>query len=121
MRVAIVGSRGYSNLNQVIEYVNSLPADAVVITGGARGVDLTAEVAARKRGLQVVVHFADWDTFGKVAGQIRNQKVVDDCEKLVAFWDEISPGTKGAISLASKAGKLEKVFREKNPNQGSLF
>jgi len=69
----------------------------------------------------MVVHLADWEAFGKAAGQIRNQKVVDDCEKLVAFWDGVSPGTKGAISMASKAGKLEKVFREKNPNQGSLF
>lgn len=121
MRVAIVGSRGYSDLDAVIDYVAELPIDAVVITGGARGVDLTAEAAAKKRGLQVIVHLADWSTFGKAAGQIRNQTVVDDCEKLVAFWDGTSPGTKGAISIASKAGKLEKVFRDKNPNQGSLF
>lgn len=121
MRVAIVGSRGYSNLNAVIEYVAQLPTDTVVITGGARGVDLTAEVAARKRGLAVVVHLADWATYGKAAGQIRNQTVVDDCDKLVAFWDGTSPGTKGAISAASKASKLDKVFRDKNPTQGSLF
>jgi len=121
MRVAIVGSRGYSDLNAVIEYVNTLPAGTVVISGGARGVDLTAENAARSRGLEVVVHYADWDTLGRSAGHIRNQKIVDDCDKLVAFWDGVSPGTKGTISLASKAGKLDKVFREKNPNQGSLF
>ena len=121
MRVAIVGSRGYSDLNAVIEYVNSLPDGTVVVSGGAKGVDLTAENAARARGLQVAIHYADWDRLGKAAGQIRNKVVVDDCDKLVAFWDGVSPGTKGVISLASKAGKLDKVFREKNPNQGSLF
>lgn len=108
-------------MNAVIEYVASLPTGTVVITGGARGVDITAETAAKKRGLEVMVHLADWETFGKAAGHIRNQKVVDDCDKLVAFWDGSSPGTKGTISLASKAGKLEKVFKDKNPNQGSLF
>lgn len=121
MRVAIVGSREYSDINAIVEYINSLPEDTIVVTGGARGVDQIAEAAARKRGLKVAIHLADWDTFGKAAGQIRNQKVVDDCDKLVAFWDGTSPGTKGAISLASKAGKLDKVFRDKNPNQGSLF
>jgi hypothetical protein len=121
MRVAIVGSRGYLDLDSVKSYVASLPPDAVVITGGAKGVDTVAETAARERGLQVVVHLADWALYGKSAGQIRNQVVVDDCDRLVAFWDGTSPGTKGAISLASKANKLEKVFRDRNPSQGSLF
>ena len=121
MRVAIVGSRGYLDLGSVVDFVNSLPAESVVVTGGAKGVDLTAETAARKCGLEVVVHLADWTQFGKSAGQIRNQKVVDDCDQLVAFWDGTSPGTKGTISIASKAGKLQKVFRDRNPSQGSLF
>lgn len=121
MRVAIVGSRGYLDLDSVVSFVDSLPVDTVVITGGARGVDSVAEAAARKRGLEVVVHLADWAQYGKAAGQIRNQKVADDCDRMVAFWDGTSPGTKGAISIASKAGKLEKVFRDRNPSQGSLF
>jgi hypothetical protein len=121
MRVAIVGSRGYLDLDSVVSYVADLPADTVVITGGAKGVDEAAEKAARKRGLDVVVHYANWNLYGKAAGQIRNQVVVDDCDRLVAFWDGTSPGTRGAISAASKAGKLEKVYRDRNPSQGSLF
>ena len=121
MRVAIVGSREYLDLASVKNYVASLPPDTVVITGGARGVDTIAEQTARTCGLDVVVHPANWTLHGKAAGQIRNQIVVDDCDRLVAFWDGTSPGTKGAISLASKAGKLDKVFRDKNPTQGSLF
>ena len=121
MRVAIVGSRGYLDLDSVVSYVADLPVDTVVITGGAKGVDEAAEKAARERGLDVVVHYANWTLYGKAAGQIRNQVVVDDCDRLVAFWDGISPGTRGAISAASKAGKLEKVYRDRNPSQGSLF
>jgi len=121
MRVAIVGSRGYLDLDSVKSYVAALPADTVVITGGAKGVDTVAEEAAKALGLKVVVHLADWNLYGKAAGQIRNQVVVDDCDRLVAFWDGTSPGTRGAISLASKAGKLDKVYRDKNPTQGSLF
>ena len=46
MRVAIVGSREYSDIDAIVEYVNSLPADTIVVTGGARGVDQIAEAAA---------------------------------------------------------------------------
>ena len=121
MRIAIVGSREYPNLAEVRDYVMSLPDDTVVITGGARGVDQMAEDTARARGLKVVVHRAEWDKHGKAAGPIRNRLVVEDCDRLVAFWDEVTPGTKNAISQASKAGKLERVFRSGNPKQGSLF
>ena len=121
MRVAIVGSRGYLDLNSVASFIDSLPANTVVITGETKGVDAAAAAAAKQRGLEVVVHLADWVQYGKAAGQIRNQKVVDDCDRLVAFWNGTSPGTKGTISIASKAGKLEKVFKDRNPTQGNLF
>ena len=121
MRIAIVGSRNYTDADGVVEYVNSLPDDTIVITGGADGVDSIAEGAARKRGLEVIIYRPDWDTFGRAAGPIRNRKIVNDCDKLVAFWDGSSAGTKNSISLASKDGKLEKVFKDKNKNQGELF
>ncbi|MHC4835413.1 MAG: SLOG family protein [Planctomycetota bacterium] len=121
MRVAIVGSRGYEPLSDVIEYVRSLPLDTVIITGGAQGVDKTAEIEARARGMEVVIHEAQWNLHGRSAGMIRNRLVVDDCDKLAAFWDQESPGTKGVMSMASKAGKLDKVSRCGNPRQGSLF
>lgn len=53
-RVAIVGSRDYPALGEVTAYVESLPAGTVVVSGGTRGVDQTAEKAARARGLTVV-------------------------------------------------------------------
>ena len=69
----------------------------------------------------MVVHKAEWGVYGKAAGPMRNKVVVNDCDKLVAFWDDVSPGTKNVISLASKAGKLEKVFRSGNTKQQTLF
>jgi hypothetical protein len=121
VRVAIVGSRDYPDLDKVRDYVNSLPIDAVIITGGAKGVDKAAELAARARGMTVVIHEAEWNLHGRSAGPIRNTEIVKDCDKLVAFWDEQTPGTKDSISKAAKAGKLEQVFRCGNPRQGSLF
>ncbi len=105
MRIAIVGSREYPDLRHVKKYVSELPDGTVVISGGAVGVDRTAVYFARQRGFETVVHLPDWNTHGRSAGIIRNQKIVDDCDELVAFWDGVSNGTADSIKRARKAGK----------------
>lgn len=57
MRVAICGSRDWSDLDHVRRFVEALAAKypgAIVFSGGARGVDETAEEAAQNCGLAVV-------------------------------------------------------------------
>ena len=57
MVVGIVGSRDYPDLfwvRSVVEALARKHPDAVVVSGGAQGVDLTAEDAVRACGLAVV-------------------------------------------------------------------
>jgi hypothetical protein len=108
--VAIVGSRDYPDLDAVHKFVDTLDIDDIVISGGARGVDRTAEEAADVRGLESYVYEAEWDKYGKRAGFLRNIKIVEECSELVAFWDGISKGTAHSIYLARKAGKPVTVF-----------
>jgi len=103
--VAIVGSRNYKALHKVDEYVDSLPEDTIVVSGGARGVDSRAEKRARERGLRVVTYLPEWDRYGKRAGFVRNADIVDRAHKVVAFWDGESKGTYHTIKLAWQAGK----------------
>ncbi len=53
-RIAIVGSRGYPYPGLVAAYVGTLPQETVVVSGGARGVDVHAEGTAIAQGLTVV-------------------------------------------------------------------
>jgi len=110
MRVAIVGSRDFGSPDVVEAYVNSLPPDTIVITGGARGVDRWAENYARAREMTVELFPADWTRYGKSAGFRRNVQMVERADKVVVFWDGKSPGTKHSIELARAAGKLDKLF-----------
>lgn len=119
MRVAIVGSRNFQDLRQVVVYVydNLVPGRDVVITGGARGVDQTAAEAARIHGCAVVVHEPDYKRYGRGATHVRNKLIVDDCERMVAFWDGKSRGTVGAIRGMREAKKkflikLDREFRD---------
>lgn len=110
MRLAIVGSRSFSELQMVVEFVDGLDASTEIVSGGARGVDRTAALAASSRGLQVTEIRPDW-RLGKRAALIRNEQIVAYCDGLVAFWDGRSRGTAFTISLAKKHRKLREVFR----------
>jgi hypothetical protein len=106
MKVGIVGSRDYPDLNQVEKFVATLNPFDEVVTGGARGVDTAAEDAARKY-LQVepTIFLPDWNSYGKGAGFIRNSKIVEHSDVVVAFWDRKSRGTVDTMEKTKKAGK----------------
>jgi predicted Rossmann fold nucleotide-binding protein DprA/Smf involved in DNA uptake len=111
VRVAIVGSRHFSALERVTEYVNGLPPRANIITGSASGVDAAATRAARARGLGVQVLPASFDEVTDPArSAVRNQRLVDACDVLVAFWDGTSKGTRATVGRALDAGKEVHVF-----------
>jgi len=105
MKVAIVGSREYPNLSKVRAYIQSLPIDTIIVSVGARGVDKCAENVAQGIGLQTEIYPADWHKYGKAAGMKRNQQIVEASDRIVAFWDGFSKGTKNTIDTAKKLGK----------------
>jgi len=111
LRVAIVGSRRYSEPERVTEYVNSLPPRASIITGSASGVDAAATKAARAKGIPVQVLPASFDEVADTSkSAARNQRLVDACDVLVAFWDGASKGTRATVDRALDSGKEVHVF-----------
>jgi hypothetical protein len=46
-----------------------------------------------------------WDIYGKRAGMIRNQEMVDFCDILISFWDGKSTGTLQAINYAKSINR----------------
>jgi predicted Rossmann fold nucleotide-binding protein DprA/Smf involved in DNA uptake len=111
VRVAIVGSRHFADPDRVTSYVTSLPAGSSVITGSASGVDAAATRAARTAGLPVRVMPASFDELADASkSAARNQRLVDACDVLVAFWDGSSKGTRTTVERALDAGKEVHVF-----------
>jgi hypothetical protein len=98
-------------MQHVVGYVSSLPAKASIITGSARGVDAAATKTARAKGIPVQVIPASFDELvepGKAAA--RNQRLIDACDVLVAFWDGKSKGTRSTVERALDSGKEVHVF-----------
>jgi hypothetical protein len=107
MRVGIVGSRNYSlaGIDLIRKFINSLPTDTVIVSGGCpQGPDRWAEGAAKMDGYESLIFPADWVKHGRGAGFIRNQTIVDNSDRIVAYWDGKSNGTMDTVRKARKKG-----------------
>jgi len=118
MKLAIVGSRGYPKRELVRAYVQNLPPETIVITGGwpsnaggykvveaTAGVDRWAYLAAEAHGLTTVLVSGSKTIHKNMAGKVRNATTVELCDALVAFWTLESAGTAHTLTLAQAAGK----------------
>ena len=112
--IAIVGSRGYPDLDAVARFVADLPDETIVVTGGARGVDEVAEQAARARGFDVRVFKPNYELYKenpKIAPLKRNLLIAARCDRLIAFWDGASRGTAHVVNVAKKLGREVQIIR----------
>lgn len=113
-KIAVVGSRDYEYLEKVSRFIDSLPIECEIVSGGGGVVDNLAEQRAKKRGMKVKIFRADWKKYGKAAGPMRNSQIVEYCDSVVAFWDGMSKGTKDTITKAENAGKPVLVVHFEN-------
>lgn len=111
LRVAVVGSRTFPHFDYVRTMVQFLAGKGCRISsGGAAGVDSWAQAEAEEFGCFEKMHLADWDTYGRRAGPIRNQQMLEAVDAVFAFWDGMSPGTADMIDRAKAAGKILRVM-----------
>ncbi|MGD2071982.1 MAG: SLOG family protein [Candidatus Thorarchaeota archaeon] len=113
MRVAIVGSREFPDRELVESIIQQLIVDyknIILVSGGARGVDSWAEEVFHRYNKMVIVHYPDWNKYGKKAGFLRNKLIINDANMIIAFWDGKSKGTKHSINLAIEAGKPINIY-----------
>ena len=110
MRMLITGSRDYKDKEIIIDAIekylgNEYIEDVIIIEGGARGADRIAQQHALDMGYIVETYPANWDKYGKNAGSIRNQEMVDSgADICLAFPLEGSIGTYDCIRRAKKSG-----------------
>lgn len=104
-KIAVVGSRDFPDQRIVERFVFLLPRHWTIVSGGARGVDRWAEETANYWRRHTDIYPANWNKYGKSAGYIRNNEIVNNCDIVVAFWDLKSKGTKHTIQLARSLNK----------------
>lgn len=114
MRILICGDREWNNKKSIYDYVKTLPKDTVIIEGEANGADKLSRICGEELGLEVLKFPAKWEIYGKAAGPIRNQQMLDEGrpEKVVAFHHDLSKsrGTKDMVERARRKGILTEII-----------
>lgn len=119
------GSRGWSDVDTIIECVTSLQRPFRSIVGDARGWDALVWEVLAEFSLPRWRFDAQWRQYGKRAGHVRNALMADVLRRVdpegfvVAGWDGQSTGTKGMIDLAERRGiSVWKVMYIPSLNEG---
>ena len=124
MKIAIVGPRQGADLEAVRLYVESLPRDTTVVSGGATGVDITAEThwlaqggrvwsyRIRKRGDEKYV-IEKWDMGGE-------RPAVHDLQLEPSWADPTSALLYRSMLVAEAADEI-RAFGNGNKMRGTEF
>jgi hypothetical protein len=107
-RYIFCGSRDWDEAIMIHDKLQSLPAGAIVVAGGASGADRIAEDQARRLGLKVEVYPARWDEEGRGAGCRRNKRMLElpNVAGVFAFrvhGKSASPGTDHMVRISREA------------------
>ena len=116
LRILVCGGRSF--VDQALfdtwmdVWLQAIGAEAIlIIHGGARGADQMADVWAKQHEVTCEVYPADWDAYGKSAGPIRNQQMLERGPDIVLAF----PGGKGTADMVSRARKAGVMVAEMKP------
>lgn len=122
MRVLVTGDRNWDDAKIITEALQALPDDGclhIIIHGAARGADSIAADIAMRLGMTPAAFPAKWKEYGRAAGPIRNQQMLDEGqpELILAFHDDLlnSKGTKDMVRRALKAKFPILLYSHRHP------
>jgi len=109
MKIGVVGSRTITDYETLSDALTNAPCswmdDSKFISGGADGVDTLAERYAARNNIPIEVIEPDWEDWSEGhPAHVRNERIVDKSDAVIALWDGQSNGTRNTIDAALNDG-----------------
>lgn len=114
MKLAVIGNKEYSNYTQFCNILNKMKNISLLVSGGAVGTDTMAKKYALQKGIKFLEFPPEYEKFGNKAKHNRDRKIVEHCDRVLAFWDGNCAGTSYTIDYALKLQKPVKIIRIDN-------
>jgi hypothetical protein len=103
MRLLVCGGRDFRDRaafeNAMCEVVAAHGYLTAIIHGGAPGADKMADDWAARNGVATHIFYADWKKYGRAAGPIRNQRMIDEGKPDLAL---AMPGGRGTADMVRR-------------------
>ena len=116
MRILVCGNRNWRDMSVIERELKKFPHGTVVIHGACRGADTLGGFVADRLGFKVLVFPAKWSIYGRGAGHVRNQHMLDEGKPdlVLAFHENISEsrGTKDMVNRARGVGIKVEIFKK---------
>ena len=115
LRVIVAGSRKFKDYPMMPRVLDAnfrqINEPITIVCGMAEGADKLGWQYAYDHNLDIDFYPADWNMHGKIAGFIRNSKMAENADMLIAFWDGKSRGTDHMIKTMKKKNLPVKVYK----------
>jgi len=120
MKIGILGSkRGIpaATVFTVLDKMKSKHKIEMIISGGGGGTDTFADQWASRHSIKMLIIFPQWrNQKTDTVQEIRNQKIVDEADEIVMFWDGKAEGRKEVMGMCKKDRKpFHLIFRDDLP------
>jgi hypothetical protein len=112
--LAVVGTREFTDYNKLQEILTPYKDQTgQVVSGAALGTDRLGRRWAHENKIPLIEFLPNWDKFGKAAGPIRNEYIIQNADSVVAVFQEGCRGTQNDIDIANRLGKPLEIIHYK--------
>ncbi len=111
MKLAVIGTKKFTDFFLLSTTLEKIPNIEMIISGGAPGTDTLAKKFAIQNKIEFLEFPPDYKKFGDKAKHIRDKLIVEECDKIIAFWDGECEGTKYTMNYAKQLGKPVKLIQ----------
>jgi SLOG family YspA-like protein len=111
MKLAVVGKKEYTNYKDFRNVLDQIKGIKKIISGGAVGTDAMAKRYAEESGIEFQEFPPQYELYSVEAKHNRDRRIVENCDRVLAFWDGNCEGTSYTMKYAMELNIPIKIIR----------
>jgi len=119
MKLAVIGSKEFQDFRLLAIEIEKENNVTKIISGAALGTDSLARRYAIQNNISLLEFPPDYAKYGTQAKHVRDNQIVNHCDKVLAFWDGVCEGTKYTMDYAHQQKVPVRIVWVGKPRTGN--